>query len=525
MEPEQYAQLFEQIIGRKLTPSEFLEARATGFDPKEIKSIAKIDALATTDADDLSLHPQDPGYQPPPQDLSFSPDARSNAEDAATSDGGAEGSIAHDRYESANPDASGFTQPPNLNPQQDAHTTGPNASGDPTLGDSTAVIAPVNKKSKKTMVAIIAAACIVCVIGAAAFFLFQRNREIDLSNKITVTFEGYDGYGTASYNESEVNEYLMHELMLRAGYSEDEYNRAITSDGADLDETDPRYGTVGSWGESLDIELSQEDKLSNGDVVTLKVSASEETPVKSFEKEFTVENLKKVQTVSTKELVQDQVSFSGMNGAGFANVDDELLSVEGNNQGLSNGNKVTVVLSDEYINNLLEKGKAPSEDSIEIEVEGLKEFSGIGKIDTLLDMVEKLPSETYEDEPAGEYDSYSVNYAFESGKTYIRLDSASSYSYQDDANAETAISLVTAYKVTKTTTYVEDTYSNKAGDVETEVEYTYFGYQNVSVYNDSLVLSDLYDVEGYSDNLDMDAVYAELEMDGYTEYTPQQPAA
>jgi hypothetical protein len=34
MEPEKYSKLFEQIIGRKLTPSEFLEARATGFDPK-----------------------------------------------------------------------------------------------------------------------------------------------------------------------------------------------------------------------------------------------------------------------------------------------------------------------------------------------------------------------------------------------------------------------------------------------------------------------------------------------------------
>ncbi|MCI2147979.1 hypothetical protein [Bifidobacterium crudilactis] len=172
------------------------------------------------------------------------------------------------------------------------------------------------------MIAIIAAACIVCVIGAVAFLLFQRNREIDLSSKITVTFEGYDGYGTASYNESEVSEYLTHELMLRAGYSEDEYNRAVTSDGDDLDENDPRYGTVSSWGESLDIELSQEDKLSNGDVVTLKVSASEDTPVKSFEKDFTAENLKKVKTVSTKELVKDQISFSGMNGAGIASVDD-----------------------------------------------------------------------------------------------------------------------------------------------------------------------------------------------------------
>jgi hypothetical protein len=525
MEPEKYSQLFEQIIGRKLTPSEFLEARATGFDPKEIKSIAKIDASATTDADDLSLHPQDPRYQQPPQDLSFSPNAQSNAEDAATSVSSDEGSIAHNQYESAGTHASESAQPPNINPQQDAPYHGPhcirrsntqgfdrcNRSGEQEIkenNDCDYRRSLYRMRDRRR-----------CVL------LFQRNREIDLSSKITVTFEGYDGYGTASYNESEVSEYLIHELMLRAGYSEDEYNRAITSDGDDLDETDPRYGTVSSWGESLDIELSQEDKLSNGDVVTLKVSASEDTPVKSFEKNFTAENLKKVQTVSAKELVQDQVSFSGMNGAGVANVDDELLSIEGDNQGLSNGDKVTVTLSDEYIDNMLKNGKAPSEDSIEIEVTGLKEFSGIGKIDTLLDMVAKLPSETYEDEPAGEYDSYSVNYAFESGKTYIRLDSASSYSYQDDANAETAISLVTAYKVTKTTTYVEDTYSNKAGDVETEVEYTYFGYQNVSVYNDSLVLSDLYDVEGYSDNLDMDAVYAELEMDGYTEHTPQQPAA
>lgn len=341
-----------------------------------------------------------------------------------------------------------------------------------------------------------------------------------------MTFSGYDTYGYANYNSSEVYEYLGHELAVKAGLDAYDVNLRMNGMGAAEDQTDPKYKQVASWLASVRITQDKYAHLSNGNVVTLTVSAPKGTPVRSFKKEFTVENLKKVQTVETEELVKNEITFTGMNGSGVANVGNEGLSIdEGDTYGLSNGDTVTVTLSQDYIDSLLEQGKAPSEESFTVKVSGLKNFSDIGKMDTLLEMIAKLPAQTYEDNPADEYESYGERYTIESGKTYVRSGS-DSYSYygEDDVHNDMTISLVTAYKITRTTTWVEDTYSNKAGDVETEVMYTYFGYQNVNVYNGSLILSDLYSMQDNSDNYDMDAVYAELEMDGYVEYASTQPS-
>ena len=37
MKKEKYAKLFKAIVGRELTPQEFLQAKKNGFDPKQIK--------------------------------------------------------------------------------------------------------------------------------------------------------------------------------------------------------------------------------------------------------------------------------------------------------------------------------------------------------------------------------------------------------------------------------------------------------------------------------------------------------
>ena len=87
------------------------------------------------------------------------------------------------------------------------------------------------------------------------------------------------------------------------------------------------------------------------------------------------------------------------------------------------------------------------------------------------------------------------------------------------------MSLVITYKITKTQTWVkDDTWDNKKkGDVETKEIYTYFGYQNVKIYKDAVVLSDLSKTYGstWSNYLDIDAVYADLEKSGYGDYQPK----
>ena len=47
MEKEKYVKLFKSIVDRELTPQEFLAAKKSDFDPKQIKAIA---GLATETA-------------------------------------------------------------------------------------------------------------------------------------------------------------------------------------------------------------------------------------------------------------------------------------------------------------------------------------------------------------------------------------------------------------------------------------------------------------------------------------------
>ncbi len=50
MKKEQYAKLFKALVGRELTPQEFLQAKASGFDPQHMKQVAGLVAAPAVDA-------------------------------------------------------------------------------------------------------------------------------------------------------------------------------------------------------------------------------------------------------------------------------------------------------------------------------------------------------------------------------------------------------------------------------------------------------------------------------------------
>jgi hypothetical protein len=144
----------------------------------------------------------------------------------------------------------------------------------------------------------------------------------------------------------------------------------------------------------------------------------------------------------------------------------------------------------------------------------LKDVNDISKVDYPIQQNSDLVKEDYKDKPAGEYGTYDLTYKIEPQKSFIKVS-------EDSYNDETRLSLVITYKIIKTQTWVkDDTWDNKKkGDVETK-SYTYFGYQNVKIYKDAVVLSDLSKTYGstWSNYLDMDAVYADLEQSGYGDY-------
>ena len=185
---------------------------------------------------------------------------------------------------------------------------------------------------------------------------------------------------------------------------------------------------------------------------------------------------------------------------------------------LSNGDMLKFEFTSDYLDTLLTEGKAVTDKTFKVKVSDLKDINKISKLDTLYSKIPDLVKEEFKDKPAGEYGSYDLTYKVEPQKSFIQF-------FDDEYYDEAYLSLVITYKITGTQTWVkDDTLDNKKkGDVETKEVYTYLGYQNVEVYKDAVVLSDLSETSGlsWSNYLDIDAVYTDLEKSGYGEYQPK----
>ena len=142
----------------------------------------------------------------------------------------------------------------------------------------------------------------------------QKVKTFDIFNSVTVSFDGYDGYGEVTISDSDLSEYI----------------------------------TVDSY-----------ENLSNGDTITLRVDSEYINEIvdefgavpKSLTKEYTVSELQATTEYNPFEHLE--LTLSGMNGftkaslsyiGGYLNADEFTISKSEN---LSNGDVVTVTINEE----------------------------------------------------------------------------------------------------------------------------------------------------------------------------------
>ncbi|MGO2743435.1 MAG: hypothetical protein ACTIAM_07385 [Pseudolactococcus laudensis] len=469
MKKEKYAKLFKAIVGRELTPQEFLQAKKNDFDPKQIKKIAGLTVENPDTVSETASERQVP--------------------------------VSDKTVEKTSEKIKNITQ---LTEDQVSQPSKP---------------ATKKKVPTKLIVAIVAV-----LVVAAGIFGFVKTRPVDVTKDIKVTFSGYDGYGTATYNSDKVHQIITEKLAAKAGFSKAESHQLISMNSLSGNLTNTKYRAKATklmdWISDLSITFDAGSNLKNGDKVTFKIKPGKGTPLKAVDKTYTVKGLKKTKKVSASSLTKGKITFSGYNGNGSVKYDDNKFEIISNDKSgtLSNGDELEFEFTQDYIDTLLTEGKSVTDKTFEVKVSGLKDINDISKVDTLYSKIPELVKEDYKDKPAGEYGSYDLTYKIEPQKSFIKV---SEDSYDD----ETRLSLVITYKITKTQTWVkDDTWDNKKkGDVETKEIYTYFGYQNVKIYKDAVVLSDLSKTYGstWSNYLDIDAVYADLEKSGYGDYQPK----
>lgn len=194
-------------------------------------------------------------------------------------------------------------------------------------------------------------------------------KAVDMTDFVEVEFNGMDTQGYVDY-------YVDFNELYKEVLDYDE-----TEDVPD-DETEEAMSEIS---EMYKISADNEEELSNGDTVTVKVSVKEDNDYKisGGEKEFTVEDLEEPEQLTSKE-VEDKlvINFSGSNGAGKASIESTFngdlsnLDFEVENDGkLENGKEANIVLEDGGDSYLSDIGYVTEDDfSPSFEVEGLEEI-------------------------------------------------------------------------------------------------------------------------------------------------------
>lgn len=224
------------------------------------------------------------------------------------------------------------------------------------------------KKSKGPIIAILSAAVLALVaIVVAIVMLLQPNvAEIDLSQYVEITYDGYDTTGTAYVY---LNESKLLVDILKAQGEDTSTNKISFSMKALIN--------------SIELETEYYENLSNGQKITIKIKYDpllmEENDVefKNASKEYTVKDL--VELIPVDPFEDVTVTFDGASPEGYAsyNNDSDIDCVDwasmefDKRDGLKNGDVVKLTVDPDDVDYAVSKGYRFTATSKEYTVEGL----------------------------------------------------------------------------------------------------------------------------------------------------------
>lgn len=351
---------------------------------------------------------------------------------------------------------------------------------------------------------------LVTLVLGASFLLVACSGPQSIVKEIEVEFSGYNGDGIGSLNHDVIDQTIYEISLLEAGINKTDAQAVAQGDElvyARLDadpQTSGKLRQAELLAESVDYSLDKEDGLSNGDQVVLTIeTSSKESPVKAETKAFTVTGLKDYKTVAITDIIDiEQLSVTGFDGYGRLNLKQDWVDkVEAStdSQSLRNGDKITLMVTDSYKEELKSQGQVVSKTSLEYDVKGLKNLTDISN---LSDSLAKNDSYIKSEFKNNRHNTYTL----EPQKHFIR------YAYGNDESAKGRVELITVYKITDKFSLLDNT--------TTDVYYKYYGYKSFVRQDNSLDLdaADKVTDGSWSRSEDYEGLLAELETKGYKEY-------
>lgn len=377
-----------------------------------------------------------------------------------------------------------------------------------------------------------------------AITLFVKNSKVNVEDDIEVEFSGYEKSGTAEITSDSYKK-AMNKLYVRALKQSNFKNKEILNmiknnnteniDKANLNYTDiERMSKADKMMKNVSLDIKNKENLSNGDKVQVQLKINKASSkeyrlkAKEFTKEFKVHGLKKPQSLTAKDIIEDlNPKFVGVNGSGSLTLttkdgDKKLSNIAisdyeftvPNNGNLKNGDKVKLEIPQKLVKDINSSGSNTfeGEKDYTLEVKNLTDLNKIENLDQILDRNNTLIKDEYNSSETIKYSTenvanyYKVNYGTESSSLFSKDDKETSEKVSPTTSTEPVnITLVTAAKVTETGEYVD-----------TEVNYIYEGYKNYKLENNRLVKDDTTEKEDSSTKKDkMDELDTELKANGF----------
>lgn len=312
---------------------------------------------------------------------------------------------------------------------------------------------------------IIGGGLVAIVLAVFSLLILANGMQKSVMKDVKVEFSGYDHQG---------------EAILSGNYNE-EIDKIMAKE-TNMSDSD------------ISVDLDKTSGLSNGDKVTVTISSKmKKSPIKSETKTFTVSGLKKSTTYTIDSLIKS-VKFKGFNHYGVIEYDENMFNVINDTTELSNGDKITLELSEDYINQESTKGKIlEGASSKTVEISGLKDTVQISNFNELLDQIDAVARD---DNKSDALATYTVTRQ----ESYFVGKNVNSFWLNNDLESAGQFSILTIYKIDEKSDYGSD--SSK---------YRVYGYSGLTLKNGKVDISSLNNNSSYKDYQSFNSVQEVLD--------------
>lgn len=238
----------------------------------------------------------------------------------------------------------------------------------------------------------IVVAIIILVIGIGYQII---NRKVDITNDIVVTYSGFNGGGTLSYNSSDIHKRVIDVIGKKNNVSSSELEKLESGKVATNQLSDKAKKTL-KQAKEIKVTFSESKNLKSGQKIKLIVTTPKKSPIKSKVQTIKVKKLDDFEKVTANDF-KNMLVFkeSGYDGLGYMNavskkIADQVPLLVVNNGHLKNNGFANVIIPKITIQYMANHGmKLVGSPKFKVSVADLQELQGATNLDKVVSLDNK----------------------------------------------------------------------------------------------------------------------------------------